>query len=108
MRNLIISADDYGYAPAYDRGILEAARAGAVDAVSVMVDRGPLDTASLLATGVELGVHIELEAGSSRADAERQLDAFEAALGPSAGVSRRTPSLPRRAGNREHRRPARG
>jgi len=81
MDNLIISADDYGYAPAYDQGILEAARAGAVDAVSIMVGRGPIDAASLLATGVELGIHLELARGSSRADAERQLQEFESALG---------------------------
>ena len=42
MRHLIISADDYGYSPAYDEGILEAAEAEAIDAVSVLVRRGPV------------------------------------------------------------------
>ena len=58
---LIVTADDYGYAPGYDAGILEAARAGAVDAVSVMVLRGP-DAEPLLATGVEIGLHLEIDA----------------------------------------------
>src|SRR4051794_88448 len=38
-RVLIITADDYGYSPRYDEGIVEAAGAGAVDSVSVMVTR---------------------------------------------------------------------
>jgi chitin disaccharide deacetylase len=56
----VISADDYGYAPAYDAGLVEAASAGAVDAVSVMVLREGCDPAPLLATGVEIGLHLEL------------------------------------------------
>lgn len=94
MRHLIISADDYGYAPAYDRGILEAAAAGAVDAVSAMVRRGPLDAGALVATGVEVGLHLELgpaggteafadevERESARASLAMQLDEFEDAFG---------------------------
>ena len=38
---VLITADDYGYAAGYDAGILTAAQAGAVDAVSVMVMRTP-------------------------------------------------------------------
>jgi chitin disaccharide deacetylase len=60
MPVLIVTADDYGYRPAYDRGILEAARAEAVDAVSAMVGRGPLRPEPLLATGVEIGLHLQL------------------------------------------------
>jgi predicted glycoside hydrolase/deacetylase ChbG (UPF0249 family) len=87
---LIITADDYGYSPRYDEGIVEAATARAVDSVSVMVRRGPLDLDPLLATGVELGLHLELAEGEpvgadEREEAlrelERQLEAFEAVLG---------------------------
>lgn len=90
---LIITADDYGYRPAYDRGIVVAARAGAVDAVSAMVGRGGLEPGPLLEARVEVGLHLELAEMpvSSRAgDAEReaaiaalrdQLGAFEAAFG---------------------------
>ena len=63
MRNtgaLIITADDYGYREAYDRGIVEAAGAHAVDAVSAMVTRGRIDPEAVLATGVEIGLHLEL------------------------------------------------
>lgn len=88
---LIVTADDYGYARGYDAGILAAAMAGAVDAVSIMVDiRRDPDPAPLLATGVEVGLHLELgpelvgggRAGPRARDAalselDRQLGEFE-------------------------------
>src|SRR5688572_21510460 len=57
---LIITADDYGYGPEYSRGIAEVAQAGAVDAVSAMVEREWCDPAPLLGTEVEIGLHLEL------------------------------------------------
>jgi predicted glycoside hydrolase/deacetylase ChbG (UPF0249 family) len=60
---LIVTADDYGYRPSYDAGILEAARAGAVDAVSAMLTRSGCHPEPLLATGVEIGLHLELPEG---------------------------------------------
>jgi chitin disaccharide deacetylase len=88
---LVITADDYGYATSYDRGILEAARAGAVDAVSVMVDREGLDPQPLIATGVELGLHYELELAVGNAgtvqpgeavdELRRQLSSLERSFG---------------------------
>ena len=94
----MISADDYGYAPAYDRGILEAADAGALDAVSVMVARRrPPDVRPLLRSGVELGLHLELttlpptEATAGEAERRaaltslsRQLEAFGELFGRNA------------------------
>jgi predicted glycoside hydrolase/deacetylase ChbG (UPF0249 family) len=88
---LIVTADDYGYARGFDAGILAAAMAGAVDAVGVMVGAGRNpDPAPLLATGVELGLHLELgpelvgggRAGPRARDAavaelDRQLGEFE-------------------------------
>ena len=73
---LLIVADDYGYARSYDRGILEAAAAGTIDAAGAMVTREP-DPGRLLATGVEIGLHLELE----RAPLEQQLELFETAFG---------------------------
>ena len=80
---LIITADDYGYSRVYDRGILEAAQAGAIDAVSAFagpqreVDPGPLGT-----SGVEVGLHLELAPGADPAtQLLRQLDAFESLYG---------------------------
>ena len=88
---LIISADDFGYAPAYDRGIMEAVDAGAVDAVSVMAGREGLDPFALALADVELGLHLELPVARSElagggqrrramAALDSQLRAFRAAF----------------------------
>jgi len=61
VRLLVITADDYGYWPSYNRGILEAIEMGAVDCVSAMVEREHCDPAPLLDTSVEIGLHIEFE-----------------------------------------------
>lgn len=74
---LIITADDYGYAPGYNRGILEAADARAVDAVSAMVGRRWCDPAPLVATGTEVGLHLELPGPGL----EAQLARFEELFG---------------------------
>jgi predicted glycoside hydrolase/deacetylase ChbG (UPF0249 family) len=60
-RLLVITADDYGYWPSYNQGILEAIGMGALDCVSAMVDREYCDPAPLLESGVEIGLHIEFE-----------------------------------------------
>ena len=62
---LVITAEDYGYAPGYSRGILEAAAAGAVDSVSAMVMRPGCDPEPLLGTGAEVGLHLELQGVSA-------------------------------------------
>jgi predicted glycoside hydrolase/deacetylase ChbG (UPF0249 family) len=95
---LIVTADDYGYRASYDRGILQAAAAGAVDAVSAMATRDGLKPGPLLATGVEIGLHLELPLdviGTSRAGTREreavlaalrdQLGRFEAMFGRPAG-----------------------
>ena len=60
-RFLVITADDYGYWPSYNQGILEAIEMGAIDCVSAMVDREYCEPEPLLETGVEIGLHIEFE-----------------------------------------------
>jgi predicted glycoside hydrolase/deacetylase ChbG (UPF0249 family) len=60
-RLLVITADDYGYWPSYNQGILEAIEMGALDCVSAMVDREYCDPAPLLESSVEIGLHIEFE-----------------------------------------------
>jgi predicted glycoside hydrolase/deacetylase ChbG (UPF0249 family) len=57
---LIVTADDYGYARGFNRGILEVAEAGAIDAVSAMVAREWCEPGPLLETGVEVCLHLEL------------------------------------------------
>jgi predicted glycoside hydrolase/deacetylase ChbG (UPF0249 family) len=90
---LIITADDFGYHPSYDAGIVEAADAGAVDAVSAFSSRPGLEPDVLLRTGVEIGLHLDLgpppdtapaseaERAATRREIERQLAAFEDAFG---------------------------
>jgi predicted glycoside hydrolase/deacetylase ChbG (UPF0249 family) len=58
---LIITADDWGYSPRYNEGIVEAQRSGALDAVSAMVLRPACEPAPLLESGVEVGLHLELQ-----------------------------------------------
>ncbi len=79
----MITADDYGYWPSYNRGILEAVKAGAVDSVSAMVEREHCDPEPLLETGIEIGLHIEFEgrwgvrsANPARTSLRVQLDRF--------------------------------
>lgn len=69
---LIITADDYGYRPAYDEGMLEAARAGALESVSAFATKPGLEPGPLLETGVEIGLHLDLAAPG---DAPRARDA---------------------------------
>ena len=58
---LIITADDYGYWPSYDEGILAAIDSGGIDAVSVMTERPDCDVSPLVELGVEVGLHVEFE-----------------------------------------------
>ena len=60
-RLLVITADDYGYWPSYNQGILEAIEMGAIDSVSAMVEREYCEPEPLLESGVEIGLHIEFE-----------------------------------------------
>jgi predicted glycoside hydrolase/deacetylase ChbG (UPF0249 family) len=78
---LLICADDYGYSPRYNRGILEAVEAAAIDAAGVMVCRPWCDPAPLIAGGVEVGLHLE-ERGEGPADSVgAQADRFERLFG---------------------------
>jgi predicted glycoside hydrolase/deacetylase ChbG (UPF0249 family) len=63
---LIVNADDWGYSPRYNAGILEAARAGALDAVSAMVLRSACEPEPLLECEVEVGLHLETTAAPGR------------------------------------------
>jgi predicted glycoside hydrolase/deacetylase ChbG (UPF0249 family) len=88
-RALFVVADDYGYADCYDAGILEAMGAGAVDAVSVLVDRGA-DPSRLLEAAaesdVDLGLHLALDQSRpARTQLDEQLEEFERVFGRAAG-----------------------
>jgi len=77
---LLITADDYGYSPAFNRGILRAARTGAIDAAGAMVTRPWCDPAPILGAGVEVGLHLEL-AEPTRGAITEQVSRFEALFG---------------------------
>jgi chitin disaccharide deacetylase len=71
---LLITADDYGYSPRYDEGILRAARAHAIDAAGAMVLRDPAP-GPLLETGIEIGLHVESGDEKTGEEAARALEA---------------------------------
>ena len=83
---LIVNADDLGYDPAIDRGILEAHGRGIVTAATAMVDT-PFAGRALAEAPVtlDLGLHVVVppESGEARLREEiaRQLDRFRALRG---------------------------
>jgi predicted glycoside hydrolase/deacetylase ChbG (UPF0249 family) len=85
-RVVLVVADDLGYDPAIDRGILEAHARGVVTATSALVD-GPMAGAALAAAppSLAVGLHVALPPGTTEADAGReigrQLLLFEAIRG---------------------------
>jgi predicted glycoside hydrolase/deacetylase ChbG (UPF0249 family) len=82
VRILIVNADDLGYDPEIDRGILEAHARGIVTSATAMVET-PFAAAALRAAPMTLGIglHAVLAPGASVAGIERalqdQLAAFE-------------------------------
>lgn len=86
MRRLIVNADDLGYDPAIDRGILEAHRDGIVTSATAMVDT-PFSAAALRDAPSSLGVglHVVLaepcDAARAAEEIRRQIDRFGALRG---------------------------
>jgi predicted glycoside hydrolase/deacetylase ChbG (UPF0249 family) len=80
-RRLIVNADDFGYDPEIDRGILEAFARGLVRSTTAMVDT-PFAADALRAApaGLGIGLHAVLAPGfapqSARAEVMRQLERF--------------------------------
>jgi chitin disaccharide deacetylase len=86
MKLLIVNADDLGYDPEIDRGILEAHARGLVTSATAMVET-PFSAAALAAAPrtLAVGLHAVVDPASSRAAAEdalrRQLARFRALRG---------------------------
>ena len=74
MRRLIVNADDLGYDPEIDRGILEAHARGIVRSATAMVET-PFAAAALRAAPASLaiGLHAVLDPAGSEAEAEAAL-----------------------------------
>ena len=112
---LIITADDFGYHPRYDAGILEAAAAGGLDAVSVMALRlDELPPAELRAAGTWRWACTSTTGGAlDRPAVDRAVPPLRGAGGQDGRLRRRPPPLPRdrraragRGGSRRRARPA--
>jgi predicted glycoside hydrolase/deacetylase ChbG (UPF0249 family) len=86
VRALVVNADDLGYDPEIDRGILEAHAVGIVTSATAMVET-PFAAAALRAAPATLGVglHAVVDPRASTAEAERalvaQLERFAALRG---------------------------
>ena len=73
-KRLVVNADDLGYDPQIDRGILEAHARGIVTSATAMVDT-PFSPAALRAApaSLDLGLHAVLDPSLPRAQAEAEL-----------------------------------
>jgi predicted glycoside hydrolase/deacetylase ChbG (UPF0249 family) len=86
VKLLVINADDLGYDPEIDRGILEAHAGGLVTSATAMVET-PFAEAALRAAPATLGVGLHAVVdpsagrGAARAALIRQLERFEALRG---------------------------
>ncbi len=72
-RTLIVNADDFGLTGAVSRGILEAGRRGIVTSTTAIVNR-PIDpalVAELVASGLGVGLHLNLTLGAPVSDPRR-------------------------------------
>ncbi len=78
---LIITADDYGMSPRFNQGMLEAARAGLVTSISVMIKRKYIRKSELLNLAVSLGLHLELKPSSSYREITLQIARFKKRFG---------------------------
>jgi chitin disaccharide deacetylase len=76
MKKLIINADDYGYAPRFNDGILDAR----ITSASVMIER-PFADLRLMEKGCGIGLHLELRGGDAYAQAEKQFNEFTRVYG---------------------------
>ncbi len=86
MKLLVVNADDLGYDPEIDRGILEAHARGIVTSATAMVDTPFAEAALRVAPrSLGIGLHAVLDPSLGRAAAEaalrRQLARFEALRG---------------------------
>lgn len=63
MKRLIINADDLGYDPAVDRGLLRAMRDGVVTSATLMVNTPYSAEAARAAQGLAVGLHLNLARG---------------------------------------------
>ncbi len=81
LPKLIITADDYGMSPLFNRGIEELASLGLLTGVSVMIKRPFVDPAHLSFPDLSLGLHLELEERSCPEAINSQIYCFRKKFG---------------------------
>src|SRR5437868_1256394 len=93
LRLLVINADDLGFAPGVNRGILEAHAAGTVSSASMMVAARAFGDAAerVLSEAPKLGVglHLDLVAGRPLAKAPSLTDPATGRFHPLEALARR-------------------
>jgi chitin disaccharide deacetylase len=92
MRRLIINADDLGYDPAVDRGLLRAMRTGLVTSATLMVNTPYSAEAAKAARGLAVGLHLNLSRGRPVSPAWPP-----SLLGDGAFLETQAPALPQNA-----------
>ncbi|MFT3710025.1 MAG: ChbG/HpnK family deacetylase [Archangium sp.] len=71
---LILNADDYGYDPAVSRGIAKSMREGIVSSTTMIVNSPHSEEAASEASGLAIGLHLNLVRFKSLSDPSRELD----------------------------------
>jgi predicted glycoside hydrolase/deacetylase ChbG (UPF0249 family) len=93
MRLLVINADDLGFAPGVNRGIVEAHEAGTLSSASMMVNTPAFGEAAELARArvprLGVGLHLNLVAGRPLTAAPSLVDPRSGELHPLAELARR-------------------
>ncbi|TXG77165.1 ChbG/HpnK family deacetylase [Candidatus Dojkabacteria bacterium] len=78
---LIITADDYGMSPLFNRGIEELASLGLITGISVMIKRPFVYPEKLRSLKISLGLHLELEPVAKKEDIVYQITLFQEKFG---------------------------
>ncbi|HEX7963333.1 MAG TPA: ChbG/HpnK family deacetylase [Candidatus Saccharimonadales bacterium] len=84
MKYLIVNADDFGYSPGVNKGIIEGHTNGIVTSTSVMVDAVAAHEAKELTKfpNLSIGLHFDAKEGNDvQAELERQIAQFTAIVG---------------------------
>lgn len=92
MRQLVINADDFGFAPGVNRGILEAFAAGSLSSTSLMATTPAFDEAVELARttapALGIGLHLNLVSGRPLATVPTLTDPRTGEFHPLAALAR--------------------
>ena len=78
---LIITADDYGLSPLFNRGIEELAGLNLITGTSVMITRPFIETSLLNFPNLSIGLHLELGDSSTKEEIYRQITLFREKFG---------------------------